>query len=227
MWKKIFLILNNMFLNVKIKKNKKVILHPKVKLNKNTVIADYVNVNKNCSLNNTTVGKGTYLAPNSELNNCIIGKFCSIASYTKVISGTHPTNTYVSTHPAFFSVNKQAGFTFVNENTFEEYIYVDEENQKVVSIGNDVWIGYDVTILEGVTIGNGAIIAAGAVVTKNVEPYTIVGGVPAKEIRKRFTLEEIDFLLNFEWWNKDFEWLEKNSYLFNDIKKFLKANINE
>ena len=75
------------------------------------------------------------------------------------------------------------------------------DNKGDIVIGNDVWIGYDAIIMAGVTIGDGAIIGTRAVVTKDVEPYSIVGGVPAKEIRKRFTPEEITRLLELQWWN--------------------------
>ena len=75
------------------------------------------------------------------------------------------------------------------------------DNKGDIVIGNDVWIGYEAVILAGVTIGDGAVIGARAVVTKDIPPYTIVGGVPAKPIRKRFTQETIDLLLNIKWWN--------------------------
>lgn len=91
-----------------------------------------------------------------------------------------------------------------------------------ILIGNDVWIGSNVSILGGIEIGNGAVIGAGAVVTKNVEPYSVVAGVPAKELRKRFTEKEILFLESFKWWNKDIKWLEENVVLFSDIKLFIK-----
>ena len=80
----------------------------------------------------------------------------------------HPTDTWVSTHPSFFSERKQAGFSYVEKSTFEEYKYVDRERNFFVEIGNDVWIGYEAVIMAGVHIGNGAIIAARAVVTKDV-----------------------------------------------------------
>lgn len=75
------------------------------------------------------------------------------------------------------------------------------DNKGDIIIGNDVWIGYEAVVLAGVTIGDGAVIGTRAVVTKDVPPYTIVGGVPAKPIRKRFTQETIDFLLKIKWWN--------------------------
>ena len=76
-------------------------------------------------------------------------------------------------------------------------------------------------------IGDGAIVAAGAVVTKDVEPYTIVGGVPAKQIRKRFTDEEIEFLLSFKWWEKDVAWIAANASKFENIKDFMEEFKNE
>lgn len=77
-------------------------------------------------------------------------------------------------------------------------------------IGNDVWLGYHAVIMPGVTIGDGAIVAAESVVTKDVEPYTIVGGNPAKEIKKRFSEAEIQHLLRLEWWNWDIETITQN-----------------
>ena len=90
-------------------------------------------------------------------------------------------------------------------------------------IGNDVWVGEDAKILEGVSIGNGAIIATGAVVTKDVPPYTIVGGVPAKIIRYRFEAEQIAYLQQLQWWNKDTTWLERHAHEFTDIKVLMKC----
>ena len=166
------------------------------------------------------IGFGSYIGGDSNLN-AVIGRYCSISSNVKCVSGSHPSKTFVSTHPAFFSTKRQAGFTYVEEDLYREDIFIDNEKH-LVKIGNDVWIGSNVLLLPGITIGDGAIIAAGAVVTKDVEPYAIVGGVPAKTIKKRFTDDEISFLLKFKWWDKPSVWLKQNHKLFADINFFIK-----
>jgi len=173
-------------------------------------------------IKNTRFGYGSYVGKNCELDGVKIGKYTCIGPNVINITGQHPTRDFVSIHPAFFSKQKQVGFTYVDENKFEEYRFVDEENLIRVEIGNDVWIGAGVTIIDGVKICDGAIIAAGAVVNKDVEPYSIVGGVPAKKIGERFSENDKQFLLKLKWWNKDCDWLINNASSFEDIKKFRK-----
>lgn len=167
------------------------------------------------------LGYGSYIGPNCKID-ATVGRFCSIAANVKTVNGLHPTNTFVSTHPAFFSVNMQAGFTYARKNTFQELKYADDEHHAVV-IGNDVWICENVLILSGVSIGDGAIIAAGAVVTKDVPPYAIVGGVPATLIRMRFDRNIVSKLIAIKWWDRPISWIESNSSHFQNISEFLKA----
>ncbi len=131
----------------------------------------------------------------------IIGRFCMIASgVTFVMNGANHLTDAISTYP--FAVfgngweNAMAGKTYPNKGN--------------LIIGNDVWIGYNATIMAGLTVGDGAIIAANATVTKNVDPYTIVGGNPAKEICKRFSDEQIQFLLGLQWWNWELDKITRN-----------------
>lgn len=174
-------------------------------------------IERNTWISNSVVGYGTYFGDRSSFENCIIGRFCSISSYVQTVNGTHPTDIWVSTHPAFFSDRKQSGFSFVENSLFEEYQYVDGERKYLIEIGNDVWIGTGAMILQGVRIGDGAIIAAGAVVTKDVEPYSIVGGVPAKLIKYRFDEEQIRWLLDYKWWLKSRDWVKKHAQYFSNI----------
>lgn len=172
-----------------------------------------------------SIGKGSYVAGHSRLEHTRIGCFCSIGQNVHTIRGQHPVNDWVSTSPSFFSKNPANKLTYCkNQEKFEEYRYLDKGSKVAISIGNDVWIGNYVILMEGITIGDGAVIAAGAVVTKDVAPYTIVGGVPAKIIRKRFDDEEIAFLTDLKWWNKDDTWLLEKAEYFSNVTR-LKENI--
>lgn len=187
-----------------------------------TTFEGYNQVYSNVHLIGCEVGIGTYVRENSILKNTTIGKYCSIAPRVKLVYGEHPTSLFVSTHPSFYKSSGQSGLVLRADTTFRgEYKNVAADRMCI--IGNDVWIGSDVLILEGVTIGDGAIIAAGAVVTKNVAPFSIVGGNPARFIRNRFTEDEIEKLITFQWWNKDLKWIEKNIMCFDDIHKMMEC----
>ncbi len=178
-------------------------------------------VAQSCTVLNTTMGFASYLSDGCFIKNTQIGRYTCIAPNVTTIAGNHPTKGFVSIHPSFYSTRKQSGFTYVQKDKFADFRYLDESKNISVVIGNDVWIGEGVKILEGVTIGDGAVIAAGAVVTKDVAPYEIVGGVPAKHIRYRFDEETIARLMQLQWWNQDRAWIEEHAELFEDVNLLL------
>ena len=138
----------------------------------------------------------------------IIGKFCMIASDVKfIMNGANHLSNAISTYP--FAV-------FGNgwESAMEGKTYPNKGN---IEIGNDVWIGYNATIMAGVKIGDGAIIATNATVVSDVKPYTIVGGNPAREIKKRFSPEIVERLLKLQWWNWNIEKITKNVQNLTDL----------
>lgn len=169
-----------------------------------------------------SLGFGSYIGADARLD-AEIGRYCSIADRVMVVNGFHPTSRFVSTHPAFYSTRNNAGVSFSKEDRFQENRFADEASRVAVGIGNDVWIGHGAVLLAGVKIGDGAVIAAGAVVTKDVEPYAIVGGVPAKPIRYRFPQEQIERLLRLRWWELPLSRLRSLEPMFSDIDAFLTA----
>lgn len=173
------------------------------------------------------VGFATYISSYSKLFNCKIGRYCSIGQKVQVVFGNHPTSGFVSTHPLFYSKATATGFSFVDKNRFEEFTYTDKDKKYFVEVGNDVWVGYNVLIMAGVHIRDGAIIAAGAVVTKDVPPYAVVGGVPAKIIKYRYREEDINYLLKLQWWGKELKWINSYSVSFDNLEKLKERLKNE
>lgn len=171
-----------------------------------------------------SLGRFSYVGQNCVLN-ANVGSFCSIADNVKTVEGNHPLH-FVSTSPVFYSTKGQAVEYFAQKEEYDEITLLETEPKVSVIIGNDVWIGENVLIRGGVTIGTGSCIAMGAVVTKDVPPYSIVGGVPACVIRKRFSDEECNMLLKSEWWLKDSKWLKNNAHAFNSIEEFNKVISN-
>lgn len=167
---------------------KSVISNPNIIVGDYTMYNDFARDPKEFEKNNVL-----YHYPVNQ-DKLIIGKFCSIACGARFIfnSANHSLSS-LSTYPfpIFFEEWNLDGKDIKNA----------WDNKGDIVIGNDVWIGYEAVILAGVTIGDGAVIGTRAVVTKDVPPYTIVGGVPAKPIRKRFSQEAIDALLKMKWWD--------------------------
>ena len=176
---------------------KNVITRPNIVVGDYTMYNDFVDDPKKFEQNNVL-----YHYPINH-DRLVIGKFCSIACGAKFLfNSANHTMTSLSTYP--FPL-------FFEEWELEKKKVTESwDNKGDIIIGNDVWIGYEAVILAGVTIGDGAIIGTRAVVTKDVPPYTIVGGIPAKPIRKRFNNETIDELLKIKWWDWSEEKIEKN-----------------
>lgn len=178
---------------------KNVVSNPNIVIGEYTFYHDFKNDPKDFEKNNVL-----YQYPINK-DRLIIGKFCSIACGAKFLfnSANHSLKS-LSTYPfpIFYDV-----WGLKNLKVTDAW-----DNKGDIVIGNDVWIGFEAIILSGVKIGDGAIIGARAVVTKDVPPYTIVGGVPAKIIRKRFDDETIEKLLKLKWWNLPVETIKRNIY---------------
>jgi acetyltransferase-like isoleucine patch superfamily enzyme len=147
-----------------------------------------------------------------------IGAFTSINESVRIGEVNHPLN-FITTHPILYIAEGQIlGYEGV-PGILDEDDVIDVYNipsNKKIMIGNDVWIGANAILLPGITIGDGAVIGAGAVVTKDVPPYAIVGGVPAKLIRYRFSPDEIEILLRVKWWNWDIADIRSKAHLLRD-----------
>jgi acetyltransferase-like isoleucine patch superfamily enzyme len=185
---------------------------------KETEFGGYNMVNEKSIMVKSKIGICSYIGKGCQLCETNIGKFCSIASNVSTYFGNHPTSIFVSTFPSFyFDTTSILGYTFYNLDKPLFDLYKKTDSGYVVDIGNDVWIGDGVKIMDGIKVGNGAIIAAGAVVTKDIPPYAIVGGIPAKIIKYRFSPDNIIYLQQLKWWDMDIRWIIKNKNLFENI----------
>lgn len=164
-------------------------------------------------LHNVTIGDYSYVAGNAHAANATIGKFCSIGPNFCCGLGIHPTNG-VSTSAMFYSTSR------VNESTLSDKNKIEETPH--TQIGNDVFIGANVTVIDGARIGDGAVVGAGAVVVKDIPPYAIAVGVPAKVVKYRFDEPTVKALLEKQWWNGTEEDLKEVERYFWDIETFLK-----
>jgi len=164
-------------------------------------------VMNNSEVSNSKLGKYTYIANNSVLRSADVGAFCSIGDYVRTCLGRHPIH-FFSTHPQTYSLVPPSEESWVSKSTFKEHKFIG--GKYVIKIGNDVWIGNNVIIMDGVTIGDGAIVAAGSIVTKDIDPYTVCAGVPARVIKQRFEKNKVETLLELRWWDMPDEWIREN-----------------
>lgn len=183
-------------------------------LDKNSFIGKNTVLFRDVYLQNTKIDDYSYIQSNSILINVNVAKFCSIASNVKIGLPDHPFH-MVSTSPVFYDNTQPLPFFFINKKIFEK-------EEKITNLEADVWIGHGAIIKSGLTIGVGSIIGTGAVVTKDVEAYSIVGGIPAKHIKYRFEEDIRNKLVESKWWNLEEKKLQKLALCFNNPEIFLK-----
>lgn len=180
----------------------------------NVTFGKFVQIAEYSYLSNTKIGDYSYCNGFNQIMNANIGKFVSIASGVKINAINHPYE-WVSQHN-FLYLSEQYDF---GENDEE---FLSKRMKNIVNIGNDVWIGYNAIIMPGINIGDGAVIGSGAIVTKDVEPYSIVAGVPAMFLKKRFSDDVINELKKIKWWDWSREDLRKRKEDFKNIEQFIK-----
>jgi phosphonate metabolism protein (transferase hexapeptide repeat family) len=158
----------------------------------------YCEVGARTILTEVAMGDYSYVVNDAQITYTTIGKFCSIAAMTRVNPGNHPMHRATQAHFTY-----RASAYFPGEADDAEFFAWRKEHH--VNIGHDVWIGHGAIVLPGRSIGTGAVVAAGAVVTKDVPPYTIVAGNPARQIKRRFPVDIEQRLVNLAWWDWDHE----------------------
>lgn len=189
----------------------KIIKKSRISSIKNSKIDKSSKVEANSSFDNSIMDKHSFCGYNCEISNCEIGSFVSIANNVIIGGGVHPMD-WVGMSPVFYKGRDSVRKKF---STFERL-----SPQKTI-IGNDVWIGNNVLIKQGINIGHGAVIGMGSVITKDVESYSVVAGVPGKVIKKRFKDDVIKALLEIEWWNFPEDKLELYAIYIKNPKIFI------
>ena len=183
-------------------------------------ISDNNSFERNCRLGGpayiagSKFGAYSYVEIGCRVSLADVGRFCSIGPYAVIGTPEHP-HSYVSTHPYFYRALPHIGYDLVAEDQHVDLVRT--------TLGHDVWVGHGAIVKGGVTIGHGAIIGAGAVVTRDVPPYAVVAGVPARLLRYRFERPVINALLDSRWWDRDIDWLRSRADAMRDVQSFLSA----
>ncbi|MFB9991602.1 DapH/DapD/GlmU-related protein [Deinococcus oregonensis] len=180
-------------------------VHPTA-LIRGTHLGQWTEIGANTSVVDSEVGDYSYLVHGCQVVDSRIGKFCSIASFVRLNPGNHPLERPTTHHLTYRSAQFDFG---PDDEAFFEW-----RRAHPVRVGHDVWIGHNVTVMPGVTIGNGAALGSGAVVTKDVAPYTVAAGVPARTIRARFEDQLATRLEDMAWWDWPRELLEARLHAF-------------
>jgi phosphonate metabolism protein (transferase hexapeptide repeat family) len=188
-------------------------IHPTCVI-KNSTLGAYTSLAAHTTLVESSFGDYSYTAGNVQIIYSEIGKYCSIANSVRINPGNHPQWRVTQHHMTYRRVEFGLGDK-------DDHAFFDWRRAHKCVIGHDAWLGHGVIVMPGVHIGIGAIIGSGAVVTKNIGPYEIAVGVPAKVIKKRFSDPIVEQLLSSEWWLWDRQTLEQNFDDLLDINQFI------
>jgi len=178
---------------------------------RNSLIAKSTRIESGSQIIDSTIGKYSFCGYDCKILNCTIGNFCSLADNVIIGGARHPYE-WVSTSPVFYKGRDSI------KKKFSEF---DRSQEPRTFIGSDVWIGEGVYIKAGITVGHGSVIGMGSVVTKDILPYSIVGGVPAKVIKSRFPDDICEWMLKIQWWDFSDQKLEKYASCFSDPIEFI------
>ena len=174
-------------------------IHPDAQV-VDTELGIWTEVGRGTVMRESSMGDFSYITQECHVVWTTIGKFCSIANSTRLNPGNHPTWRALQHHSIYRAASYDLGE--------DDHDFFEWRKENWVSIGHDVWIGHGTTVTAGVTVGTGAVIGAGAVVTRDVDPYTVVGGVPARPIKQRFSRAQADALMEIAPWDWDHDQLK-------------------
>jgi hypothetical protein len=188
-------------------------IHPTARI-RDSDLGEYTRVGEAVRMTESRFGDYSYIVRFGSTTYTEVGKFCSIAAFVRLNPGNHPTGRPTQHHMTY----RRRRYGLDDED--DEAVF-DWRRDQPVEVGHDVWIGHGATVLPGVSIGDGAVVGAGAVVTRDVEPYTVVGGVPAEQIDRRFPEDVAERIAATEWWHWSRAELEEAFDALCDLETFL------